>query len=78
MVLCSLNLSLVSDSLPPLFSTGRKFLGAGEEVADGSGTNQTETGGRSEAIHGLSEGPREPEGRTGGETEKVRKHIRSW
>lgn len=46
-----------------LFLAGGRFLGAGEEGADGTGTNQTEAGGGSEDVHGFSEGLAEPEGR---------------
>ena len=58
-----MSLSVVSNSFSPLFYSGGRFFGAGEEAAGGSGTNQTEAGGGFEVVHGFSEGPGEPEGR---------------
>lgn len=56
---------------PLSVSAGGRFSGAGEEGANGPGTNKAEAGGGSEAVHGLSAGLGEPEGRPRGETEKV-------
>lgn len=52
-------------------STGGRFSGAREEGADGCGANKAEAGGGSEAVHGLSAGLGEPEGRPRREIEKV-------